>query len=64
MLRLVDDSTEVTVTGRVAMIMRWLVANAERVTRPQKIQLTFDCAGSSVSAEVKERERVEPGHSQ
>jgi hypothetical protein len=44
--------------------MRWLVANAERVTRPQKIQLTFDCAGSSVSAEVKERERVEPGHSQ
>jgi hypothetical protein len=65
MLRLVDDSSETVMTGRVATIMRWLAANVERVTLPQKIQITFDCAGASVSAEVKERERVkDPKRSQ
>jgi len=44
--------------GRVAKIVRWLIDNQERVSRPERVQLTFDCAGRSVEAELKEREKV------
>jgi len=45
--------------GRLAMMVTWLVRRAERVTAPDNIQVTFNCAGSRVSAEVKERESVD-----
>jgi len=44
--------------GRVEALVRWLVRNEERITQPAKVQVTFDCAGGQVSAEVKQREQV------
>lgn len=40
---------------RLVKIQRWLTSNAERIARPEKVQLTFDCAGGKVVVEVKER---------
>ncbi len=41
--------------ARLVKIAQWLQGNAERIARPEKVQLTFDCAGSKVIVEVKER---------
>ena len=46
--------------GRVERLVRWLEANAERISRPEKVQVTFDCAGSTVHATVKVSESVDP----
>ena len=54
------DGKRIEIDGRVATLVRWLVARRGKVTAPDKIQIAFNCAGSSVSAEVKERERVDP----
>ena len=53
-----DGSREYEVNGRVETMVRWLVKNEGRVNRPSKVQVTFDCAGKQVSAEVKRRERI------
>jgi len=45
--------------GRVETMVRWLARNEARITGPAKLQVTFDCAGKTVSAEVKRRERIE-----
>ena len=56
----VDIQIKAKPQGRTASIIHWLVTNVERVERPEKVQLTFDCAGRAVIAELKEREKVEP----
>jgi len=38
----------------------WVLTQAERLVALDRVQVTFDCAGSTVSAEVRERERVDP----
>jgi len=58
-LSVLDGDREYCVRGRIALIVRWLVARAERLMIPDRLAVTFDCAGSSVSAEVKEREAVD-----
>jgi hypothetical protein len=45
--------------GRTGRIVRWLAENVQRVEGPEKVQLTFDCAGRAVSVELKERQRIE-----
>jgi hypothetical protein len=62
-VEVVDGNRTYMFRGRLAAMVRWLAANAKRVSEPQKIQLAFDCAGSSVSAELKEREQVDPAFS-
>jgi len=59
-IQMQDGSRDIEVTGRVAVLVRWLAANVGRVTRPDRVQVTFDCAGSTVHATVKESEPVEP----
>ena len=46
--------------GRVEALVRWLVRNEERITQPAKVQVTFDCAGPVVNAQLSEREQVTP----
>jgi hypothetical protein len=46
--------------GRPAMIATWIAKEAERITRPKKISVMFDCDGSSLMTTVKVRERVDP----
>lgn len=58
-----DGQQRYQLTGRVAAMVRWLAARAERLMVPEKIAVTFDCAGSRVSAEVKEREKVDSAFS-
>lgn len=60
-IQMQDGSRDVELNGRVAVMVRWLAANAQRITRPDKVQVVFDCAGTTVSAAVTERERV-PAH--
>ena len=56
-----DGSREYEVNGRVETMVRWLVKNEPRISRPSKVQVTFDCAGQQVSAEVKQREQIRRG---
>lgn len=48
--------------SRVALMVRWLATQAARLSA-SKLSVTFDCAGSSVSAELRERERLDPDFS-
>ena len=50
-----DPEHHRTVGGRVAQIIRWLVEHEVEIERPQKMTLTFDCCGESVTPEVKIR---------
>jgi hypothetical protein len=51
---------QVQVRGRVALIVRWLIARRDKLNASEKMRVVFDCAGSSVRAEVREREQVDP----
>jgi len=53
-----DGRRKYELTGRVETMVRWLARNEARITGASKLQVTFDCAGKTVSAEVRERERV------
>ena len=60
MLTILDgDKQGITVDGRIAAIVRWLISRRHKVEAPNRVQLTFDCAGQSVSAETREREQVD-----
>jgi hypothetical protein len=59
-MKLMIDGKKVEVGERVSTMVRWLILRRERVAAPEKVRIAFDCAGSAVSAEVKERERVNP----
>jgi len=54
-----DGEQRIELSSRVAAMVRWLAEQTERVSVPDKIAVTFDCAGSKVSAEVREREPVD-----
>lgn len=43
----------------MAMIVRWLLQAGVQVVMPEKVQVTFDCAGSNVSVEVRQREQLQ-----
>lgn len=58
-IQVVDGKRIYHLEGRVAVMVRWLALRAEKVKGPQKVQVVFDCAGSKVFAEVKEREAVD-----
>ena len=58
-MQVLDGDRRYELRGRVAGIVRWLAENEGRLTQPRRVQVTFDCAGSSVSAEVKQREQVD-----
>jgi hypothetical protein len=45
---------------RVVSMMCWIINRMDRVCKPERLRITFDCAGPSVSAEILERERAEP----
>jgi hypothetical protein len=55
---IIEDGKQTTLTGRVAAMVRWLLKNAERLASNDKIQVTFDCAGSTVLAETRKREPI------
>ncbi len=44
-----------TLGGRIAKIIRWLVENRDNIENQAKMTITFDCAGESVTPEVKVR---------
>ena len=54
-----DGARSYEVNGRVETMVRWLVKNGDRISRPSKVQVTFDCSDRQVSAEIKRRERIE-----
>jgi len=58
MLQVIDGGTVYDVDGRLAVIVRWLMEVGRRVVTSGKVQVTFDCGGSSVSVEVKERHQL------
>ena len=47
-----------TVDGRLETIIAWLLENQHRLSS-DRLQIVFDCAGRSVSVEIKERYRVD-----
>lgn len=55
-----NDGRRYELRGRVAQMVHWLSTRADRLMESPKISITFDCAGQTVSAEIKERERVDP----
>lgn len=47
-------------TERVEQIIRWLVTNERRMMLPDRMQVTFHCAGERVMrVEVKELEKLD-----
>jgi len=59
MLLVQDGLERVELDGRLAVLVRWLVKNPQRIQSPQNVQITFNCAAAKVSVEIKEREPVE-----
>jgi hypothetical protein len=57
-VKVVDNGREYNPTGRVELLVRWLCQQMARVSGPEKVQVTFDCAGQRASVEVKERSSV------
>lgn len=40
--------------NRLKRIIEWLKRNQERIESPDRIQLTFNCAGGRICTEIKE----------
>jgi hypothetical protein len=58
-IRLPEENRAYTVNGRVENIIRYLLLNYEKITKPTTIKLRFDCVGSKVSGvEITETERL------
>ncbi len=55
---ILDDGSRKKMAGRVAALVLWLLRNERRVER-DKIELTFHCAGPKITAELRERERLD-----
>lgn len=54
-----DEKRTCLVDGRVENIIRYLLLNYEKITKPATIKLRFDCIGSKISGvEITETERL------
>jgi hypothetical protein len=54
----VDDGESVTLTGRVAAMVRWLVSQAERLNTLPQVRVEFNCSGfKSVKPKIEECQR-------
>ncbi len=49
------ENKTLQVGGRVARLIGFLAEQAERINGPEKLQVTFNCAGNSFNVELKER---------
>jgi len=58
MLTIERDGQKVCVNGRIEQLIRSLLSKMEIITRNDKVHVGFDCAGPSVSVEIKVREVV------
>lgn len=59
-IRVLDgQSKEYQVGLRVWKMIRYLLECRHDITRPKKVAITFDCAGESVSVEIKERQKLD-----
>jgi len=52
------DGRSWAVSGRVAKILLWLLSKADRIERMERVRITFNCSGGTVSTELSEAERV------
>ena len=52
------DGRSWSVSGRVAKIVLWLLQKADRIERMERVRITFNCSGGTVSTELSEAERV------
>jgi len=57
-----DDKKRVTVDGRIAAIVRWLIRCRNKIESLDKIHLTISCAGPKVNVETIEREQLDTAH--
>lgn len=47
-------------TERVEQIIRWLVSNEKRMISPERMQVSFHCAGDRITrVEIKELEELD-----
>lgn len=46
------------VPDRTAKIVRWLLDRSERIERMERVRITFNCSGQTVSTELSEAEKV------
>ena len=52
------DGRSWSVSGRVARIVMWLLQKADRIERMERVRITFNCSGKTISTELNEAERV------
>lgn len=58
-IHLPEENRTYTIDGRVAEMVRYLLLNYEKVTKPATIKLRFDCIGGKISGvEITETERL------
>ena len=50
MLQVLDEGNRISLTGRAAVIVRWLTVNAQQINGHGRLKLQFDCAGRKVKA--------------
>ena len=55
----VDGQNHNVTDKRAVKIVLWLIHRLDEITS-ERFQLTFDCAGNDVRAEIKTRERIDP----
>lgn len=58
MIQVTIDGQKQSADGRVAKMIRWLLANAPAINAPTKFKLEFDCAGETVRATKQVSEEV------
>jgi len=58
-LTILTDDKQITIDGRIAAIVRWLLKQRRRIEALDKMEMTFYCAGPKVSAEMVEREQLD-----
>jgi tetrahydromethanopterin S-methyltransferase subunit F len=58
MVEIIVDGQVRRVNGRIEQLIRSILSKVEIITRNDKVHVGFDCAGPSVSIEIKVREVV------
>lgn len=54
MIRIVVGNQKYDVPERVGRIIVWLIAHADRLTKMERVKLTFNCAGNKICTEMVE----------
>lgn len=57
-MMVIVDGIHVKVEGRLERIIRWLLLKRARIEELERVRITFNCAGTTISTEMNEAEKA------